>query len=59
MNTIKRVRKFKKRFGLTNGPVFLGLHFGRHSWYVQKPTPRRKLWSIRTISDNEGIVELS
>jgi hypothetical protein len=58
MNTIKRIRKVKNRYGITNGPVFLGFHFRKLSWYVQKPAPRRHLWSIHHIEDNLGHVEV-
>ena len=55
MDKITRVRKHKKRYGITNGPSFLGFHWGLRSWYYLKPTGR-SLWSIKRITDNKGKV---
>jgi hypothetical protein len=53
MDTIKRIRKYKKRYGITNGPSFLGFHFGLRSWYYSKPTGRR-FWGFYKLTDNQG-----
>jgi len=52
MDTIKRVRKYKKRYGITNGPNFLGFHLGLRSWYYLKPNGRG-FWSITSIEDRK------
>ena len=54
MKTITRVRKLKNRFGLTNGPCFIGLHFAKYSFYVGKPVNRLKS-PLVAISDTLGL----
>lgn len=43
MKTIYRVRSVKSRNGISNGPVFYGIHLGKRSFYVQKFNPERKM----------------
>lgn len=31
---IYRLRKHKRRYGLTRGRAFTGYHFGKRSWYI-------------------------
>jgi len=57
MDTIKRVRKYKKRYGITNGTSFLGFHWGLRSWYYLKPNGR-SLWGIKSITDKQGTTRI-
>jgi hypothetical protein len=43
MKTIYRVRSIKSRNGVSNGPVFFGVHLGKRSFYVQKPNAVRQM----------------
>lgn len=31
---IYRLRKFKTRYGVQSGRCYIGIHFGRRSWYI-------------------------
>jgi hypothetical protein len=54
MKTITRTRKIKNRFGISNGPCFIGLHFAKWSLYVGKPVNRLSS-RLKAIEDNKGI----
>ena len=54
MKTITRTRKIKNRFGFTNGPCFVGLHFAKVSVYVGKPVKRLKS-PLKAIKDIQGL----
>jgi len=57
MKTIYRVRSVKSRNGISNGPVFYGIHLGKRSFYVQKLNPERKMnVSIRDNFNNNTLV---
>ena len=49
-----RTRKIKNRFGISNGPCFIGLHFAKWSLYVGKPVNRLSS-RLKAIKDNKGI----
>jgi len=51
---IYRLRKHKRRYGLTLGPCFTGYHFGKRSWYIAHNKRMAKL----TINDWHGLVEV-
>jgi hypothetical protein len=52
MKTIYRVRSIKNRNGISNGPVFMGFHMGKRSFYIQKLNATRKM--NVSISDKWG-----
>jgi len=52
MKTISRVRSIKNRYGISNGDVFLGLHMGKRSFYIEKLNAKRKM--NVSIKDNWG-----
>jgi hypothetical protein len=54
MKTITRTRKIKNRFGISNGPCFIGLHFAKWSLYVGKPVNRLSS-RLKAIKDTKGI----
>ena len=41
---IYRKRKAKKRYGIEQGDVMTGYHFGKRSVYFQQAAPKRKLY---------------
>jgi len=54
MKTITRTRKLKNRFGISNGPCFIGLHFAKRSLYVGKPVQRLSS-RLKAIKDSKGL----
>ena len=54
MKTITRTRKLKNRFGISNGPCFIGLHFAKWSLYVGKPVQRLSS-RLKAIKDARGL----
>jgi len=52
MKTISRVRSIKNRYGISSGDVFLGLHMGKRSFYIEKLNAKRKM--NVSIKDNWG-----
>ena len=51
---IYRLRKHKRRWGISVGRAFTGYHFGKRSWYIAHS---RRMAQI-TIKDWEGLVEV-
>ena len=50
---IDRLRKDKRRWGVTRGRAFTGYHFGKRSWYIAHD----KALSGLTINDWHGLTE--
>lgn len=59
MKTIYRIRIKKNRFGVTNGPCFVGVHFGKRSLYIGKAKSRLKYVSLEGIKDEVGYVTVT
>jgi len=55
MKTITRTRKLKTRYGISNGPCFIGLHLGLRSWYIGKPLKKRLSSRLKAIKDAKGL----
>ena len=53
---IKRVRKYKNRYEITNGECFYGIHIGKYSYYVSKPNAKRRFWNMNKLVDIKGLV---
>jgi len=53
---IKRVRKYKNRYEVTNGECFYGIHIGKYSYYVSKPNAKRRFWNMNKLVDIKGLV---
>jgi len=43
LNTIYRKRKYKVRYGFKSSDCFYQIHFGKRSYYVEKPYGLRKM----------------
>ena len=59
MKTIYRIRVKKNRFGVSNGPCFVGVHFGKRSLYIGKAKSRLKYVSLKGIKDEVGYVTVT
>ena len=60
MKTIYRKRIKKTRYGLSNGICFVGIHIGKHSWYVGKPNAKRiQQVSLESIKDDRGFTSVT
>ena len=51
---IYRLRKHKRRYGLTRGRSYTGVHLGLRSWYI----PHDKRMSKLTINEWHGLTEV-
>ena len=59
MKTIYRKRVAKMRVGISNGPCFVGFHYGLRSFYVAKvPCGRLSTGYLKGITDVKGKVEV-
>jgi hypothetical protein len=52
---IYRLRKYKRRWGISVGRAFTGYHFGKRSWYIAHNRRMSKL----TINDWHGLTEVN
>jgi len=59
MKTIYRKRLKKTRYEVSNGPCYVGFHFGKRSLYVAKPKSRVSGTHIKGIRDEEGLVTVT
>ena len=58
MKTIYRKRVSKMRVGISNGPCFVGFHYGLRSFYVAKAFSRLDTGYLAGIKDDKGKVEI-
>ena len=59
MKTIYRIRVRKNRYGISNGPCFVGVHFGKRSLYIGKAKSRVAHTSMKGITDVCGTVSVT
>ena len=59
MKTIYRKRTNKTRYEVSNGPCFIGVHFGKRSLYIAKPVSRVSGTPIKSIRDDEGFITVT
>jgi len=57
MQTIYRVRSVKNRTGISNGPVFIGFHFLKRSFYFEKPNALKEIKV--SVRDTQGTEEIN
>ena len=56
MKTIYRKRITKIRIGISNGPCFVGFHYGLRSFYIGKARTRIDNGHLAGIKDDKGRV---
>jgi len=59
MKTIYRKRIRKIRIGISNGPCFVGFHYGLRSFYIGKAASRIETGHLAGIKDDRGSVEIT
>ena len=59
MKTIYRKRTNKTRYEISNGPCFVGVHFGKRSLYIAKPVSRLTRTPIKSIHDDMGFTTIT